>query len=78
MTYNGYKGGLLIAANYTADEVEASRHQPHYRGVNWQPTEQVVTLPAFAQEAHEQKEKKARKSAPSQEVADPQPETAQA
>jgi len=74
MTYNGYKGGLLIAANYTADEVEASRHQPQYRGVNWQPTEQAVTLPAFAQEAHE---KKARKSAPSQD-AEPEQETAQA
>ena len=77
MTYNGYKGGLLIAANYTADEVEASRHQPQYRGVNWQPTERVVTLPAFAQDAHEQKEKKARKSAPSQD-AEPEQETAQA
>jgi len=77
MTYNGYKGGLLIAANYTAEEVEAAQHQPPYRGAIWQPVEQPVTLPDFAQEAHEQKEKKARKIAPSQD-AEPEQETAQA
>lgn len=74
MTYNGYKNGLIIAANYTPEEVEAARHQTPYKGVNWKPTEQPVALPAFAQEAHE---KKARKSAPSQD-AEPEQETAQA
>lgn len=77
MKYNGYKGGLLIAANYTDEEVEAARHQPAYRGAIWRPVEQPVTLPDFAQAAHEQKERKARKSAPSQDV-EPEQETAQA
>lgn len=78
MKYNGYKGSLLIAANYTDEEVEAARHQPPYRGATWQPVEQPVPLLDFAQEAHEQKEKKARKSEPSQEAEPEQESPAQA
>lgn len=47
--YKGYKNGNLVATATTAQEVEAMKANPIYRGIAW--VEEKTELPKFAQEA---------------------------
>lgn len=47
--YKGYKNGNLVATAQTAQEVEAMKANPIYRGIAW--VEEKTELPKFAQEA---------------------------
>lgn len=47
--YKGYKNGVMVATAQTAQEVEAMKANPIYRGIAW--VEEKTELPKFAQEA---------------------------
>lgn len=47
--YKGYKNGNLVATAQTAQEVEAMKANPVYRGIAW--VEEKTELPTFAKEA---------------------------